>query len=66
MRASLGRRVGHVTSRIPPGCPSCPTSLPLVILWPEDPEPTSSCPGCGRAATGSTWVRFVQVDRGPA
>ncbi len=66
MRASLGRRVGHIQDRAPVGCPACRTPDPIVVLWPEDPEPASSCPGCGRAATGTTWVRFVQVDRGPA
>ena len=66
MRASLGRRVGRLSAHASAGCPACRALPSLGILWPEDPDPATACPGCGRAATGSTWVRFVQVDRGPA
>ncbi|CAA9538167.1 MAG: hypothetical protein AVDCRST_MAG49-538 [uncultured Thermomicrobiales bacterium] len=65
-RTALGRRVGQVRSRAPGGCPACRAVPPIVILHEEDPEPAASCPDCGTARTGTTWVRITRTDRGPA
>jgi hypothetical protein len=35
------------------------------ILFNDDPDPPTACSQCGRALTGTTWVRLVQVERGP-
>jgi len=65
MRSTLGRRAAAVRSHALAGCAACRALPPLVILWPEDPMPASACTYCGRAMTGTTWVRFIRVDRGP-
>jgi len=66
MQAELERRLVAVRSHVLTGCPTCRVAPSIVILWPGDPEPPASCPGCGRPLTGTTRVRFVQLDRGPA
>lgn len=65
-RTALARRVVQIRSVTPVGCAACRAAPTLGILWPEDPEPLASCPGCGAARTGTRWVRFVVDGRGPA
>ncbi len=64
-RTAIDRRLGALHARVPSGCPACRALPPLVILWEDDPDPLRNCTRCGRAMTGTTWVRLVQDDRGP-
>jgi hypothetical protein len=64
--AALRRRLGHVRSKVPVGCPACRTPPPLVILHDGDePEPPDVCSQCGRRLSGIRVVRIVRVERGP-
>jgi hypothetical protein len=58
----LGRRLDHLRTRIPVGCPVC-RDWPLVWIMNEgDAEPPERCLQCGRMRTGLVRVYLVGVD----
>jgi uncharacterized Zn finger protein len=62
---ALGRRVERLGERVPEGCPACREQELIRILVHDDADPPSHCNQCGKALTGTTCVRLVQVERGP-
>ena len=63
MRAGLMGRVAKVWAVVPEGCRACRSWPRVRFLREGEPEPPTSCPGCGRIWHGLTRViRLVRDD----
>jgi hypothetical protein len=64
-RSALTRRLCHLETRVPAGCPVCRTEPVIVILHGDEPEPPDICPACGQVYPFRRIIRLVRVERGP-
>jgi hypothetical protein len=64
-RSQIERRLTHLQTRLPVGCPACRSLPPFIILREGEPEPPTTCGVCGCPVSGLHVIRIVRVERGP-
>ena len=63
--SAMTRRLSTLRFRLPEGCSACRETPRWVVLHDDEPEPPDRCPDCGWLYRRISYLRLVQVERGP-